>query len=79
MLGCRGQSGNGCSASLVCTSHDSAEGTCVACLADSDCGGTQSGVVCDTSLHVCQAGCRASAGNGCALSLVCTSPDSSIG
>jgi hypothetical protein len=79
VLGCRGAGGNGCSASLVCDSTDSTAGTCLACLDDRDCGGQNSGTVCETTTHTCQAGCRASNGNGCAGSLVCTSTDTAIG
>jgi hypothetical protein len=79
VLGCRGTAGNRCSGNLVCTSQDSAAGTCLGCLADSDCGGAQSGLVCDTTKHSCESGCRASGGNGCSGALVCTSKDGAIG
>jgi hypothetical protein len=77
--GCRGQDGNGCAGSLHCTSQDAAVGTCVACLADADCGGATSGAICDPTSHACAVGCRAQSGNGCPTGRVCTSPDAAPG
>jgi hypothetical protein len=79
VLGCRGTAGNHCSANLVCTSQGSNPGACVACLGDSDCGGQNSGMVCDPDQNVCLAGCRGSKGNGCSGNLTCTSQDAAIG
>lgn len=42
------------------------------CLADTDCGSATSGRVCE---EACRDGCRAFAGNGCAMGMVCTSAD----
>jgi hypothetical protein len=80
--GCRGTGGNGCMASLVCTSTDAAIGQCIGCLVDGDCGGATSGQVCDATLQMCVAGCRGTGGNGCdpnAVTDVCTSSDATIG
>jgi uncharacterized repeat protein (TIGR01451 family)/MYXO-CTERM domain-containing protein len=52
---------------------------CVGCLADSDCGGVQSGVVCNTATLTCVPGCRGAGGNGCPVIDVCTSPNATIG
>jgi len=48
-------------------------GTGVApCSEDADCGGPQSGKICDASKGICIDGCRAT-GNGCPAGLVCSS------
>ncbi len=51
---------------------------CVPCVVDADCGGPQSGKVCDPNNN-CIDGCRGTNGNGCPMDLVCTSMDDSIG
>jgi uncharacterized repeat protein (TIGR01451 family) len=77
-----GQPGNSCDPQAagmdLCTSTDATIGQCVDCLADSDCGGTESGKVCDTSGHTCIDGCRGT-GNHCLPGLTCTSMDDTIG
>ncbi len=46
------------------------------CVADSDCGGSSSGRICDLAERLCIAGCVALPGrNGCPVGLVCTSDD----
>ncbi|MFO0755553.1 MAG: hypothetical protein U0359_03630 [Byssovorax sp.] len=77
--GCRGSGGNGCPSGSVCTSKDQKEGTCVACLADADCGDAASGKICDAPTKTCKDGCRGSSGNGCPNGSVCTSADQSVG
>lgn len=52
---------------------------CVQCLADSDCGGTESGLVCDVASETCMPGCRGTNGNGCAAGLHCSSTDDTVG
>jgi uncharacterized repeat protein (TIGR01451 family) len=79
VAGCRGAGGNGCPAGHVCTSADSTQGQCVECLADSDCGGSASGKVCEPATSQCVAGCRGTGGNACLPPTTCTSADSSIG
>jgi uncharacterized repeat protein (TIGR01451 family) len=49
------------------------------CLTDSDCGGPNSGKVCDAIPQTCVDGCRGEGGNGCPVELECSSHDSSIG
>jgi fimbrial isopeptide formation D2 family protein/MYXO-CTERM domain-containing protein len=49
------------------------------CLTDSDCGGPNSGKVCDAIPQTCVDGCRGEGGNGCPVELECSSKDSSIG
>lgn len=64
----------------VCIASDATglDGVC-GCTNDSDCGGPTSGRVCDSSQQKCIDGCRGEGGNGCPTTLVCTSPDTSIG
>ncbi len=52
---------------------------CVQCLSDGDCGGMMSGVVCDTTMDTCIAGCRGTGGNGCPQGQTCSSTTSAIG
>lgn len=52
---------------------------CVACIDDPDCGGPDSGQVCDDSVGMCIEGCRGTNGNGCPDGQMCTSNDDSIG
>jgi uncharacterized repeat protein (TIGR01451 family)/MYXO-CTERM domain-containing protein len=47
------------------------------CTSDSDCGGPDSGQVCEPD--ICVAGCRGVGGNGCPAGLVCTSNDENVG
>ncbi len=77
--GCRGLGGNGCAAPAQCTSVSNAIGQCVGCLVDANCGGQESGKVCDPQSHACEDGCRGLNGNGCMLGSVCTSANASIG
>jgi MYXO-CTERM domain-containing protein len=49
------------------------------CNTDSDCGGTNSGRVCDDTNKVCRAGCRGTGGNKCPTELRCTSTTNTIG
>ena len=49
------------------------------CMADSDCGGPNSGKVCDSVPQTCVDGCRGMGGNGCKDGLVCSSIDNTIG
>ena len=49
------------------------------CISDTDCGASDSGRVCDTSVQLCIDGCRGKGGNGCPTELVCTSEDTTIG
>lgn len=58
----------------------SADGTVhCGCLEDADCGGPDSGLVCDDKENVCVLGCRGEDGNGCPEGETCTSTDLSIG
>lgn len=50
----------------------------IGCSVDAECGGPTSGVVCDTAVKDCIAGCRGT-GNGCPAGEVCTSMDATIG
>ena len=53
-----------------------------ACLADSDCGGPQSGTVCDNGgggSFTCIPGCRGTGGNTCMTGMVCSSTTTAIG
>ncbi len=52
---------------------------CVQCLADSDCGSTTSGRVCDTTMDTCVDGCRGMGGNGCPQGQTCSSMTNAIG
>jgi uncharacterized protein (DUF1800 family) len=71
-----------CSATKPCTttgqSCDAASGrcmpTCSATGTDADCGGSTSGLVCNTSTHVCTPGCRSATtyGNVCAAGWSCS-------
>jgi MYXO-CTERM domain-containing protein len=54
------------------------DGRC-GCLADTDCGGVQSGRVCDETASRCVPGCRGTGGNGCPMEQVCSSMTSEIG
>ncbi len=49
------------------------------CASDDECGGANSGVVCDDASGYCIAGCRGDGGNGCPDGETCTSTDGSIG
>jgi uncharacterized repeat protein (TIGR01451 family) len=49
------------------------------CFSDKDCGGAQSGLVCDPKAEVCVDGCRGEGGNGCPSGQTCSSKDSSVG
>lgn len=51
----------------------------IPCDDDSDCGASDSGMVCDDALAVCTAGCRGQGGNGCPTGETCTSTDNTIG
>ncbi|HEV3030885.1 MAG TPA: hypothetical protein VG319_04545 [Polyangia bacterium] len=57
-----------------CVSGDSC-----GCAMDADCGATTSGRVCDATTARCVPGCRATGGNGCPTSLLCTSAGNDIG
>jgi MYXO-CTERM domain-containing protein len=46
---------------------------------DSDCGGPTSGRVCDAALSRCVPGCRATPGNGCPTSQMCSSTGVDVG
>jgi uncharacterized repeat protein (TIGR01451 family) len=63
--------------SICLTSLD--PNACVECVADDDCGATNSGRVCEPSAHACIAGCRGSGGNGCPAGLICSSITADIG
>jgi hypothetical protein len=76
-MGCRGKMGNGCPTGKVCTSKDTTIGMCVECAVDSDCGGMNSGKVCDMS--VCVTGCRGMNGNGCPTGELCSSSTDTLG
>jgi MYXO-CTERM domain-containing protein len=54
------------------------DGRC-GCIADSDCGGLQSGRVCDAAASRCVPGCRGTGGNGCPSEQVCSSTTSEVG
>lgn len=49
------------------------------CFQDSDCGGANSGIVCDPMAEICVEGCKGEGGNGCPDGKECTSKDSTIG
>lgn len=49
------------------------------CFGDSDCGGPDSGLVCDPQAEVCVTGCKGEGGNGCPDGEECSSSDSTIG
>ncbi|MEP7124399.1 MAG: isopeptide-forming domain-containing fimbrial protein [Byssovorax sp.] len=49
------------------------------CTTDMDCGGPNSGIVCDSVPQICIPGCRGVGGNGCATGMVCSSKDNTIG
>ena len=49
------------------------------CTKDGDCGGANSGKVCDSVPQLCIEGCRGEGGNGCPDGLVCSSVDNTIG
>lgn len=50
------------------------------CLTDSDCGDTESGMICNEAVgSFCQPGCRGSGGNGCPDGETCTSTDQTVG
>ena len=68
---------NNCTATgpgAICLPND----TC-GCETDSDCGGPNSGRVCQDTAHVCIAGCRGTGGNMCPIDQQCSSTDSTIG
>jgi uncharacterized repeat protein (TIGR01451 family)/MYXO-CTERM domain-containing protein len=77
--GCRGAGGNGCQVGLQCSSMDTTIGLCAECYKDGDCGGANSGSLCDTANNTCFAGCNNEPGNGCPGSLLCSSNDATIG
>ena len=52
---------------------------CVGCLVDADCGGTNSGRVCDQSINTCINGCRGAGGNTCPSGQICSSTTTVIG
>ena len=58
---------------------DGMNGPHCGCSSDPDCGGPNSGRVCDTVNELCGDGCRGTGGNGCPDGLVCTSIDNTIG
>ncbi len=64
--------------SSVCSTSVSPH-VCVGCVTDSDCGGPESGRVCDAATTACVDGCRGTSGNGCAPGFHCSSPDATIG
>jgi hypothetical protein len=78
VAGCRARDDSRCPSPKLCTSTDDSIGQCVECPSDVDCGGADSGKVCDAT-NTCIDGCRGADGNGCASALVCTSPDATIG
>ncbi|MFO0591990.1 MAG: MYXO-CTERM sorting domain-containing protein [Polyangiaceae bacterium] len=49
------------------------------CFQDSDCGGANSGKVCDPKAEICVDGCKGEGGNGCPDGKECSSKDSTIG
>lgn len=49
------------------------------CVADSDCGDSMSGRVCDSVISICIDGCRGKGGNGCRAGEMCSSMDTTIG
>ncbi|AKT37489.1 isopeptide-forming domain-containing fimbrial protein [Chondromyces crocatus] len=51
----------------------------IPCTVDVDCGGTNSGRVCNAASGVCVTGCRGEGGNGCPEEQVCSSTDETIG
>ena len=77
--GCRGSDGNGCPTDKHCTSKDATIGQCVSCIQDSDCGGANSGKVCDEATHTCTDGCRGNGGNGCPDGQQCSSTTTTVG
>jgi uncharacterized repeat protein (TIGR01451 family) len=77
--GCRGQGGNGCPTTTVCTSLDLTAGVCVQCTSDANCGNALSGKVCDAATYTCRDGCRGVGGNGCPSDVLCSSVDNTIG
>jgi MYXO-CTERM domain-containing protein len=54
------------------------DGRC-GCLADADCGGVESGRVCDATTSRCVPGCRGTGGNGCPSQQICSSMTDAIG
>ncbi len=77
--GCRGTGGNGCAVGLKCSSLTAAIGDCQGCVTDADCGGANSGKICDDPSKTCVDGCRGTDGNGCIPGIRCSSLDSSAG
>ena len=67
-----------CDGSLLCNTA-STPNTCVECLADNDCGGPNSGQLCDSNTHTCIEGCNSETDNGCPSGLHCTSQGLAIG
>ena len=49
------------------------------CLADADCGGANSGMVCDSVTSMCVSGCRGTGGNACQAGETCSSTDTTVG
>jgi len=59
---------------------DRTTGTCiVACQTDTDCGGLNSGRVCEPTSRICVAGCRGVAGNSCPSTSLCSSATAAAG
>jgi hypothetical protein len=77
--GCRGMGGNGCMLGSVCTSSNASVGMCVQCISDADCGGPDSGKICDADAFQCKDGCRGLGGNGCPSGSVCSSVSVAVG
>ncbi|UQA59034.1 MopE-related protein [Polyangium aurulentum] len=81
--GCRGAGGNVCPDGRACTSTDTTIGACVdvptECSSDGDCGGPDSGRVCDLPSRTCTDGCRGAGGNVCPPGFACSSETGAIG
>ncbi|MBI2391266.1 MAG: hypothetical protein HYV09_16880 [Deltaproteobacteria bacterium] len=76
---CGVPTGGTCGAGTECRSTFCSGSTCVACTADSHCGGTSSGMVCTGAPLACASGCRATGGNGCPLGQICSSTGAEAG
>lgn len=72
---CGAPLGDACGSSILCRSAvcDPAKLTCVTCLVDAQCGGSNSGRVCTAISGTCGDGCRGIGGNGCPTGNVCSS------
>lgn len=55
------------------------DGVVTKCMTDSECGGANSGKICDATTGVCVNGCRGTGGNGCPGEQVCTSTTNAAG